>query len=142
MRLFLFHTEKFLRYVFAPNPGHAAYGDSGMLFLIGIALALLVLALMIRSWRSGIQNPITKRLSRSWSAASFWFGVAALVLVVCRVEQIQFLAMRLLWVLWWVGVLFYVFFQVRQFRARHYKVLPAEHFSDPREKYLPGKRKR
>jgi hypothetical protein len=112
-----------------------------MEFLLVLCIALIVLSFVIRVWRRKMESPVTKKLSRSWSSACFWFGASGLVLVVCRVEQIQFLAMRLFWALWILGALVYAFFQVRQFRARYYRILPKEPTIDPRDRYLPGKRK-
>jgi len=59
-----------------------------------------------------------------------------------RVEQIQFLAMRFLWVLWGALLLAYVVFQILRFRARNYVVLPSVRTDDPRDKYLPGRKKK
>ncbi|MEK7218171.1 MAG: hypothetical protein AAB728_01760 [Patescibacteria group bacterium] len=133
--------KELLLYVFYPNPGDVTYGSSSIVTILALCVVLLVLALTVRSWRAGLQSPVTRRLSRSWSAASFWFGIAGLVLAVSRVEKIQFLAMRFTWVLWGLSLLVYVLFQFRNFRARNYRVLPSLRTDDPREKYLPGKRK-
>ncbi|MFA6038926.1 MAG: hypothetical protein WCV62_06795 [Candidatus Peribacteraceae bacterium] len=135
------NLQPLLLYIFYPNPGNATYGSTSMLTFLALSLVLLVLAITIRSWRAGLQSPATKRLSRSWSATSFWFGIIGLILVVSRVEKIQFLAMRFLWVLWGLSLLVYIAFQIRQFHARNYQVLPSQRFSDPREKYLPGRKR-
>lgn len=130
----------FLGFLFYPNPGNAQYSSTSMVVLLVLSLGLVVLSFVVRSWRAAITNPITKKLSRSWSSVCFWFGVSGAVLVVSRVEQIQFFAMRFLWVLWFVGVLLFVYFQVKNFRARHYQVLPHAHQEDPRDRYLPGRK--
>ncbi|MDD4318908.1 MAG: hypothetical protein PHW10_01115 [Candidatus Peribacteraceae bacterium] len=134
-------VRPFLRYVFYPNPGDAAYGDGWVIALFILAGALVVASFVLRRWRTSLQNPVTRKLSRSWSGASLWFGLVAAVLTVSRTEQIQFFAMRLLWGLWILSLLLYVFFQLRQFRARHYSMLPRERTMDPLERYLPGKRR-
>lgn len=71
-----------------------------------------------------------------------WFGLISLVLIVSRVESIQFFAMRILWVFWGAALIFYGVFQARRFRQRHYEVLPSIVESDPRAQYLPRKKKR
>ena len=129
-----------LHYVFYPNPGQAHYTSTSMISLLALCGALMLLSFILRFWRRGISNPVTRKLSRSWSSASFWFGIAGAILVVSRVEGIQFLAMRFLWGVWLVAALAYLFFQIRQFRARHYEVLPVEVVLDPRDKYLPKKK--
>jgi len=134
-------VRPWFRFFFYPNPGNAQYGSPMQTTLIILCVALIAFSFGLWYWRKHLQNPVTRKLSRSWGSASFWFGIAGLVLVVARVEEIQFLAMRLLWVLWWAGVAVYLFFQVRTFRARHCKVLPKERVFDPRDRYLPGKRK-
>ena len=131
-----------LHYFFYPNPGHASYGDSWVIGILAACAALVLLSFAIRLWRSRQENPITKKLSRSWASASFWFGITGILFIVSRVEGIQFLAMRFPWVLFGVAAVLYLFFQIRQFRARHYEILPNMRVEDAREKYLPQRKKR
>lgn len=133
--------DAFLRYWFYPNPGNAAYQTPSMVYLLILCGALIIASILIRFWRSRLTNPVTKKLSRSWGPAAFWFGIVGLVLIVCRVEQIQFLAMRFTWVLWFAVFAVYVIIQIRLFRMRHYEVLPKVRYEDPLEKYLPKKKK-
>ena len=127
-------------YLFTVNPGNATYGT--MMWGMLLCGALLILSLGLRFWRKRLSNPVTKKLSRSWSSASLWFGVIGFVFIVCRVENIQFLSMRFFWVLWFLFALLYIFFQFRQFRARHYEILPKREQRDPRQRYLPKRRSR
>ena len=80
---------------------------------------------------------MTKKLMRAWPAAMRWAGAVGLVLVIARVEDIQFLSMRVLWLLWALIFLGFVILQVWKFRLKHYTILPKEYVDDPREKYLP-----
>lgn len=132
----------FLRYWFYPNPGNTDYGNWKVQVLMVLCALLVIGSFGIRAWRNRQQNSVTKRLSRSWPSAALWFGLTGLILVVSRVELIQFLAMRFFWVVW-IGLLIaYLILQVRLFRARHYQVLPRESVTDPRDPYLPGPRRR
>ena len=131
-----------LHYVFYPNPGNVTYTSPAQGALLAISLALLALAVAIRIWRRRLSNPVTRKLSRSWSAVSLWFGIVGVVLVVSRVEQIQFIAMRFWWAVWIPALVAYVALQARLFRSRHYEVLPQVRVEDPRDKYLPGKKRR
>ena len=131
----------FLIYLFWPNPGNATYESPKALALLVFCAVLVVGSLAIRFWRKSLKNSVTRKLSRSWPAASFWFGLTGLILVVCRVEGISYLSMRFLWVLWGLSLLLFLYFQVKLFRARHYEVVPREERMDPREKYLPKKKK-
>jgi hypothetical protein len=98
----------------------------------------VLLSVGIRVWRGRLQNAVTKKLSRTWAAISLWFGITGVVMVVARVESIQFLAMRFLWGVWGVLLLLLVALQWRVFRMRHYQVMPrATAKDDPRAKYLP-----
>ncbi|MBI1812236.1 hypothetical protein HY285_03035 [Candidatus Peregrinibacteria bacterium] len=135
-------SQQFLRFIFAFNPGQATYGSTSMRLLLIACGSLVVLSFLIGVWRRSLTNSMTRKLSRTWPSVSFWFGIVGLVLVVCRVEQIQFLAMRFFWALWILALLVYIFVQLRLFRARHYEILPRVSYSDPREKYLPGKKKK
>ena len=131
-----------LRYVFYPNPGQVTYASSSMVGLLVCSGMLLLASITIRVWRRTLPSSVTKRLTRSWASASFWFAILGVVFVVARVEGIQFLAMRLLVILWWGGLLLTAFFQGRQFLARNYAVVPSVKTMDPNEKYLPKRRKR
>ncbi|MDD5751790.1 MAG: hypothetical protein PHS73_04710 [Candidatus Peribacteraceae bacterium] len=131
----------FLIYLVWPNPGNAAYGSPKMQAALVLCAGLIVLSFVLKFWRRSTHNPVSKRLSRSWPTASFWFGLTGLIFIVARVEGIGFLAMRLLWVFWVLSALLYLFFQIRIYRARHYQPLPRELTEDPREKYLPHRKK-
>lgn len=132
----------FITFLFALNPGRAEYGSPSMLGLLSLCAGLIVLSFAIKFWRGRVTNSITRKLSRTWGSISFWFGVAGIVLVVCRVENIQLLAMRFLWVLWAALFLFFLVIQIKIFRSRHYEVLPrATAPEDPRAKYLPGRKR-
>lgn len=133
---------EYLTYIFYPNPGRLTYGSTQILILLAVCGGLVILSFAIRFWRRGLQSAITKKLSKSWSACSFWFGIVGLVLIVSRVEKIQFVAMRFAWVLWGIALLTTLFLQYRVFRMRHYEVLPRKATpDDPGAKYMPGKRK-
>lgn len=124
-------------YLFYPNPGNASWDSPKALILAGVCLLMVIAAYALRVWRRRLQNPVTKKLSRSWASASFWFGVTGLLLVASRVNTIQFLSMRILWVVWGVLLILYVVVQVRIFRARHYVMISPTRPDDPRSKYLP-----
>lgn len=134
--------SNFFLYIFHPNPGGAAYVSPTMGTLLLLSLGLVVASFFIRMWRSKLRNAVTKKLSRLWSDAALWFGIIGVILVVSRVEGIQYFAMRFWWGVWVVALLAVVVLQLRLFRTRHYEVLPTAKIVDPREKYLPGKKKR
>lgn len=128
-------------YFFWPNPGNVTYGSPKVLALLILCLLLIVVAFLISIWRRRVQNQVTKKLSRSWASAFVWFGFTGLILVIARVEQIQYVAMRVWWVFWVIAAIVYIAFQIRLWRARHYEVLPKEVSVDPRSKYLPKRKK-
>ena len=131
-----------LTYWFYPNPGSATYGSPKVMALLVLFVLLLVGSFLVSLWRSRLRNPLTRKLSRTWPAGMRWFGGIALLLIVARVEQVQFLAMRGLWVVWAVAVLAFIVFQYRLWRLRHYSVVtPEEQETDPRLKYLPRRRR-
>jgi hypothetical protein len=131
-----------LTYLFWPNPGNAGY-DSPKATALIIACALMIaLSFALRLWRNRKASAPMRKVSRSWASATFWFGIVGLVLIVARVEQIQFVAMRILWVLWGVLLALYVVLQLRLYKNRYYEVLPTITADDPRSKYLPKRKKR
>jgi hypothetical protein len=128
-------------YLVWPNPGNAHYSSSSMQTLLIVCALLVLFSFLFRFWRSRMTNPVMKKLSRSWSSAAFWFGATGLVFVVSRVESIGFLAMRLLWVLWGIAFALYLGVQMRLFKMRYYEKLPTEVSDDPRDRYLPKRKK-
>lgn len=63
-------------------------------------------------------------------------------MVISRAEGISFLSMRVLWLIWLIVLLLVIVLQIKLFRMRHYEKLPAQkREEDPREKYLPRKKK-
>ncbi len=131
-----------LVYLFWPRPGATTYDNPKVVFLLFLCAGLIVASFVVRRWRRRLQNPVTKRLSRSWSSALFWFGLTSLFLIVARAEDVSFLSMRFLWVVWSLGAALFLFFQVKQFRMRHYEKLPTEIQEGPLEQYLPRRKRR
>ncbi|MFH1444626.1 MAG: hypothetical protein ABIG34_04555 [Candidatus Peregrinibacteria bacterium] len=133
--------QSFFIYLVWPNPGNAYYSSSSMQVLLMMSALLIVLSFTLRFWRRSMSNPVMKKLSRSWPSAALWFGVIGIVFVVSRIEGIGFLAMRLWWVVWGIVLALFIGVQMRLFRMRYYEKLPKEVSDDPRDRYLPRKKK-
>lgn len=133
--------KQILSYLFWPNPGNTSYADPKITIALLVCALLLIGSYLVKRWRSRNPNPMTRKLSRTWATAMFWFAVTAMIMIVSRVEEIQFLAMRFLWMLWAGAIAAYLFIQMRIYQTRHYTVLPKEAIEDPRDKYLPKRRK-
>lgn len=131
-----------LSYWFYPNPANAEYAHPKALVLLLLCIALVIAAIVLPRLRHRWQNPQLKKVSRSWATACAWFGGIGLVLVICRVEEIQYLSMRFLWVLWGVMLAAYLAFQVRNYRSRYYEIIPNNAVQDARQQYLPKRKKR
>ena len=132
--------QKFFSYWLWPNPAEWHYGDYKIQVLLGVCVSLVIGSFLIGYWRRSLKNPITRKLSSSWASTAFWFGIIGCVLVISRVEMIQFLAMRVLWAVWFFLLLIFVLFQFVQFRRRHYTVMERVQVTDERDKYLPRKK--
>ncbi|TSC79406.1 MAG: hypothetical protein G01um101425_686 [Candidatus Peregrinibacteria bacterium Gr01-1014_25] len=131
-----------LRYLVQPHPYPATYTSPMVMALGSVLLLLFLVSVAIRFWRARLTNPVTRTLSRTWGSVCFWFAAAGLVLLVSRTEEVLFLSMPLLWVVWFGALIAFVILQIRFFLARHYQVLPRQHIQDPREKYLPKQKRR
>ena len=130
-----------LTYLFWPNPANASYSSPKAMALIIFCALLIVASVALSLWRQKMTNPVSKKLTRSWPSAAFWFGFSGLILTISRVEQIQFISMRFLWLVWLVIAVLFIAVQWRLFKARHYQVLPKKVSHDPRAKYLPKRKK-
>lgn len=131
-----------LTYLFWPNPGNADYGSPKAIMLLAVCGLLILGSFALSRWRRKKATPALRTVSRSWPRAMGWFGFIGLFLIVSRAEQIQFLSMRFLWVLWLAAMLIYLLWQVRTYRNRYYEVLPNEPVVDPRSAYLPRRKRR
>jgi len=130
-----------LVYIFYPNPANASWDSPKALTLLIVCGLLVFSSFAIKRWRRKLQNPITKKLSKSWSKAAFWFGAIGLFLVLARLETISYVSMRLWWFFWGIALVAYLLLQLRLYKARHYEVLPADKQKDPRDQYLPNRKK-
>ncbi len=125
-------------YLFSLSPAPVALTNPVMLVLLIVSI-LLILASPVIRWRRKAASPIAKKLSKTWPVVSLGFGFAGFVFAVCRLQGIEFLSMRVLWVVWLVLLGGYLYLQYRLFAARYYQVLPKQATQeDPRQKYLPG----
>ncbi|MBM3230794.1 hypothetical protein FJZ28_00525 [Candidatus Peregrinibacteria bacterium] len=132
--------SEFFTYIFWPNPPAPAYSSPKVMLALGVCLLMVVCSFAVSRWRKGLQNPVTRKLSASWSAALLWFGLIGLFLAVCRVEGIAFLSMRLFWAVWALALVAYVLLQWKVWRMRHYEIVPQVKNEDPRARYLPKKK--
>lgn len=130
-----------LKYLFRPLPAHLEYSSPLITSLLLVCAALLIASVGLRFWRKKLRNPITKKLTQSWSGVSLGLSLVGFVLVVSRVEGIQYLAMRFFWVIWAVVAALYVVLQLKLWRSRYYQVLPRAQVVDPRDQYLPKAKK-
>ena len=131
-----------LTFLFWPNPGNADYTSPKALLLLVLCLAAVVASFVLPRLRAGWKNPQMKKVSGTWASACGWFGWSGLLLVIARVEEIQYLGMRFLWVLWGAALAAYLALQVRTYRNRYYEVIPNRPTQDARSQYLPKRRKR
>ncbi len=138
----MIYGQTILGYLFYPNPANAHYSSPKAALLLALCLVAIVVSFVLPRVRNAWQNGQLKKLSKSWASACGWFGWTGLVLVVARVEEIQYVSMRFIWVLWGAALAAYVFVQVRSFRSRYYEVLPAASMQDARADYLPKRKKR
>lgn len=130
-----------LSYWFYPNPGSAAYTSPKVLILFSV-LALFFLASFILShWRRKHPNSVTRKLTKSWPGALRTFTIIGATLIVSRVEDIQFFAMRILWVFWGIALIAFILLQAWLWKKMHYTIVQKVTVDDPRAKYLPGKGK-
>ncbi len=126
-----------LSYLFSLTPGPVATTNPVMLLLLILSVVLIVASGILKWWRARA-SAIAKKLSKTWSLVSLIFGLAGFVFAVCRLQGIEVLSMRFLWILWVALLGGYCYLQYRIFKARYYQVLPKEQRPvDLREKYLP-----
>lgn len=132
----------FLTYLFWPNPGNAAYTSPKALVLLIVCACAVIASFIVPRLRARSHDAQFKKLSRTWATAAGWFGWTGLVLVIVRVEEIQYLSMRFLWVFWGVALLGYLALQVKLYRSRYYAIIPNRPAEDDRAKYLPSRKKK
>lgn len=129
-----------LSYLFWPNPGVAAYSDPMPLAAFAVCGVLLLLSLVLRILRKRAHSWSIRRFAQSFDRVTLWFGIVGLLLVVARVEGMQYLAMRFWWVVWGGSLLSCSVVQLRRLRFLGYEVISSAAPPDPREKYLPRRK--
>jgi len=130
-----------LSYWFYPNPGNADYMSPKVLILFSVLALFFLLSFVLSYWRCKHSNLMTRKLTKSWPGALRLLSIVGIILIVCRVEDIQFFAMRILWVFWALAFIAFAILQVWLWRKMHYTVVPRITVDDPRAKYIPGKGK-
>lgn len=130
-----------LSYLFWPNPGGATYGDPHPRIAIAVCGALLLLSLALRILRVRSHSGSIRRFAQSFARIAMWFGVTGLLLVVARVEEIQYLAMRFWWIVWGGSFILCCVVRLRRLRLLGYEVIPSAAPPDSREKYLPRRKR-
>ncbi len=134
--------SQFFVYLFWPNPANAMYDSPKAIVLTSVCALMILGSFALKRWRKKMSNAPTKKLTRSWPSASLWFGLIGLFLVVCRVEGISFVSMRVWWLIWLAILIAYSFIQWKMFKARHYEIVPKQKKdASARDKYLPKKKK-
>lgn len=131
-----------LSYLFWPNPGPTTYENPKVIGLLLLCSLFLVASLLCRIWRRKLQNPVLRKLTRSWPRTALWFGIIGLFLVVSRAEGVSYVSMRFLWVVWGIALVLYVFLQLKLMRLKYYEPVLTHQPDDPREKYLPRKKRK
>src|SRR5688500_2011783 len=106
----------FFVYLFWPNPGNAYYSSPKAVALLIVCALMVAGGVVLSRWRKKQGDQVMRKLSKTWPSAAIWFGLIGLVLVVARVEQIQYIAMRILWVVWGVAIVLYVLWQIKRWR--------------------------
>lgn len=132
-----------LTYIVWPNPPAPSYDNPKVIFILLVCGALVIGSFAMKHWRMRLQNSVTKKLTRSYGPAMFWFGLTGFFMVICRTEGISYLSMRLWWGVWLAVALLFIWIQVKMFRARHYEIIPQEKTPENvKNQYLPKKKRR
>lgn len=130
-----------LSYLFWPNLGVSSYDNPKVLALIVVCVGLVIASFIVRFWIRKTATPVLRKIAKGWPTALLSLGLTGLLLIVSRVEGVQYLSMRVLWIVWAAAAVFYAFLQIKKYRQRYYEVLPAVSVEDPRSKYLPKRKK-
>lgn len=125
---------------FAIGNGPVSYASLSVLLLLIPGLVLLIASFIVRPLRRNFQAS-AKALSKYWPTMLTTFGLLGIVLGVCRAEGIAFLSMPFLGALWGVLAIVILVLQTVAFRRRSYTIIPAAKIEDPRDAYLPKKKK-
>lgn len=128
-------------YLFYPNLGTGSYTSTNVSIILGISALFVIASIVSRVWRKKQQNSVMRKLTKSWPSSFLWFGIVGAVLAVSRVEGIQFVSMRVWTLVWAACFLLFALFQTMKFRRRYYEVIPQVKTEDPKDRYLPKKKK-
>ena len=128
---------KYLTYLFWPNPGVASYAHPALLLLLIFCISLIAAGMTLR-WLRVRMDTVTRKLTRSWPIFCIVFGATWCAFVISRVEGVQYLSMRFLWVIWIAALAFIIFLQWKLYRTQHYRIERVSRENSARDKYLPS----
>jgi len=130
-----------LSYLFYPNNGTAPYSSTSVATFLVVCAVLIVVSYYLKKWISKQDNKQTRKLAKSWPSILHWYGIAGIVLAVSRAEGVLYLSMRIWWFVWGVTLVLIALLQWKKFVSKHYTVVEHVKVADPRDKYLPKKKR-
>jgi preprotein translocase subunit YajC len=130
-----------LSYLFWPNNGTTPYSSTSVATFLVVCVLFIIISYYLRKWISKQSNKQTRKLTKSWPSILQWYGFIGVVLAVSRAEGILYLSMRIWWILWGATFVAIAILQWRKFTNKHYTVVEEVKVNDPRDKYLPKKKR-
>lgn len=123
---------------FALSPAPLGYSSVMSWGLCVAGAVLLLLSSVVRR----MKFPSSVRgATRTWPALLLAYGVTGILLGVSAAEGVTFFAMPALAALWALLLIVTTVLHALFWKKRSYVIVPQERRPDPRDAYLPGKRR-
>lgn len=127
--------------IFTLQPGSVSYGHPMAAAILCASLLAFAVGAVVRR-RQHSATGYARQGLKAWGTLLFVFGVIGVMLGVSRAENIVFLAMPFLQILWALLLAVSSVIHLSLLRKRSYTILPSARVVDPRDEYLPKKRRR
>lgn len=131
-----------LSYYFSPFPSSNFHYSK---LTLALCLAVLAIGIVLIIVRKKMKKAGQTKWMGKYGSTLIGLGIAALGLLFFRETGVPYLSMRLWWVIWLLWLLFSSFKAIRM-QQKMKKFTPALNLStkkeDPREKYLPKKKRK
>jgi amino acid transporter len=120
--------------------------DSNFQFTkLTLALVVVLFLISIGIWyyrKKYVKDPVTKKIIKRYPEKIFTFGLILLCLLVSREAGIPILSMRVLSILFFLYVAYWVLKTLITFRKEYKERAKHLNMSDKKDKYLPKKKKK
>lgn len=127
-----------LQYYFTPLPDPNFRFAA---FFIGLGILLILIGIFLQIYRRKfLKDEILKKILKRYPRFFNIFGILIILLTLIRIAGIQYLSMRVFWVIYGLLFLYYAFTRLMPFKGEYRERVQRLHSNVQKKRYLPHKK--